>query len=160
MSCLHRIGTETDASRRAELLATLNVGKSREAFTAPVRRHSFVVSALTGLAICSIATLAQAQLIYTTLNYGTTETFLTGIRGNNIVGDDVIPSSGQTGGLLYNLSTGIWTPFPVTTTNGANYPGAIGSSPYGPSFGSQYGILNAVGSYKDPSFALRPELPL
>ena len=54
---------------------------------------------------------------------------------------------GGTGGLLYNLSTGIWTPFPVATTNGANFPGAIGSSPYGPSFGSQYGILNAVGNY-------------
>ena len=34
------------------------------------------------------------------------------------------------------------------TTNEANFPGAVGSSPYGPSFGSQYGILNAVGSYK------------
>src|SRR5580704_7080217 len=148
MSCLHRIGNETDASWCAERLPTLSAERSREAFTAAVRRLSLVVSALTGLAVCSLAPPAEAQFPYTTLNYGTTGTFLTGIRGNNIVGNYVIPASGQTGGLLYSLSTGIWTPFPVATTNGANFPGAIGSSPYGPSFGSQYGILNAVGSYK------------
>ena len=154
MSCLHRIGNEIDASRCAERLATLSAEKSREAFTAAVRRHWLVVSALTGLAVCSLAPPAEAQFAYTTLNYGTNATFLTGIRGNNIVGNYVIPGTGETGGLLYSLSTGIWTPFPVATTNGANFPGAIGSSPYGPSFGSQYGILNAVGSYHDPIFAL------
>ena len=148
MSCLHRIGNETDASWCAERLPTLSAERNREAFTAAVRRLSLMVSALTGLAVCSLAPPAEAQFAYTTLNYGTTGTFLTGIRGNNIVGNYVIPSSGQTGGLLYSSSTGIWTPFPVATTNGANFPGAIGSSPYGPSFGSQYGILNAVGSYK------------
>ena len=147
MSCLHRIGNEIDASRCAERLATLSAEKSREAFTAAVPRHWLVVSALTGLAVCSLAPTAEAQFAYTTLNYGTNSTFLTGIRGNNIVGNYVIPGTGETGGLLYSLSTGIWTPFPVATTNGANFPGAIGSSPYGPSFGSQYGILNAVGSY-------------
>src|SRR5271157_5372492 len=146
MSCLHRIGNETDASRCAERLATLSAEKSREAFAAAVRRHWLVVSALTGLAVCSLAPPAEGQFAYTTLNYGTTGTFLTGIRGNNIVGNYVI-GGGETGGLLYSLSTGIWTPFPVATTNGANFPGAVGSSPYGPSFGSQYGILNAVGSY-------------
>jgi len=148
MSCLHRIENETDASWCAERLPTLSAERSREAFTAAVRRLSLMVSALTGLAVCSLAPPAEAQFPYTTLNYGTTGTFLTGIRGNNIVGNYVIPASGQTGGLLYSLSTGIWTPFPVATINGANFPGAIGSSPYGPSFGSQYGILNAVGSYK------------
>src|SRR5271166_1083425 len=147
MSGLHRIGNEIDASRCAERLATLSAEKSREAFTAAVRRHWLVVPALTGLAVCSIAPPAEAQFAYTTLNYGTNATFLTGIRGNNIVGNYVIPGTGETGGLLYSLSTGIWTPFPVATANGANFPGAIGSSPYGPSFGSQYGILNAVGSY-------------
>src|SRR5580704_19051356 len=148
MSCLHRIGNETDASWCAERLPTLSAERSREAFTAAVRRLSLVVSALTGLAVCSLAPPAEAQFPYTTLNYGTTGTFLTGIRGNNIVGNYVIPSSGQTGGLLYNLSAGTWTPFPVATANGANYPAAIGSSPYGPGFGSQSGILNVVGSYK------------
>jgi hypothetical protein len=97
--------------------------------------------------IC-VAAPAQAQTDYTTLNFGTTGTFLTGIRGDNIVGNYVIEGTGNTGGLLYDLTTGIWTPFPVATPNGANYPGAIGSSPYGPSFGSQFGILRAVGSYK------------
>src|SRR3954447_8554366 len=91
---------------------------------------------------------AHADLDYVTLNFGASGTFLTGIRGNNIVSNYVIPGSGQTGGLLYNLSTGAWTPFPLATPNGANFPNAIGSSPYGPSFGSQYGVLNAVGSYK------------
>jgi outer membrane autotransporter protein len=154
---LHRIESKTADSRWAKRLATLIAQKSQEASTAAMPRHPFprgarfVVSALIGFAVCSIAAPAEAQLIYTTLNYGTTGTFLTGIRGNNIVGNYVIPGSSQTGGLLYNLSTGIWTPFPVPTGNGANFPGAIGSSPYGPSFGSQYGILNAVGSYKTQS---------
>lgn len=102
---------------------------------------------LTGLAVCPLATPAQAQHAYTTLDYGTAGTFLTGIRGDNIVGNYVIPGSGETGGLLYNLSTAAWTALPVATSSGANFPGAIGSSPYGPSFGSQYGILRAVGSY-------------
>jgi hypothetical protein len=91
---------------------------------------------------------AQAQTDFTTLNFGTTGTFLTGIRGDNIVGNYVIEGAAETGGLLYDLTTGTWTPFPLATPGGANYPGAIGSSPYGPSFGSQFGILRAVGSYK------------
>ena len=37
---------------------------------------------------------------YETLNYGTADTFLTGIRGNNIVGNYVIPGTTETGGLL------------------------------------------------------------
>ncbi|MFC3639333.1 autotransporter domain-containing protein [Camelimonas fluminis] len=36
---------------------------------------------------------------------------------------------------------------PVATANGVNYPDAIGSSPYGPSFGNQGGVLRTVGSY-------------
>ena len=111
-------------------------------------RRQFYRGLVVSASVGSVAVPAHAQLTYTTLDFGTTGTFLTGIRGNNVVGNYVIPSSGQTGGLLYNLSTGSWTPFPVTTTNGANYPGAIGSSPYGPGFGSQSGILNVVGSYK------------
>ena len=92
---------------------------------------------------------AFSQNIYQTLDFGTTGTFLTGIRGDNIVGNYVV--SGGTGGLLYSLSTGAWTAFPVATASGTNYPGSNGSSPYGPSFGSQYGILRAVGSYKPGS---------
>ncbi|MGU3494923.1 autotransporter domain-containing protein [Xanthobacteraceae bacterium A53D] len=84
---------------------------------------------------------------YTTLNYGTTGTFLTGIRGNTIVGNYVVPGTTATGGLAYNMSTGQWAAMPEATANGVNYPGAIGSSPYGPSFGNMGGVLRTVGSY-------------
>ncbi|TCT05513.1 autotransporter outer membrane beta-barrel domain-containing protein [Aquabacter spiritensis] len=90
---------------------------------------------------------AASATPYTTLNYGTTGTFLTGIRGNTIVGNYVVPGTTATGGLLYNTSTGQWSAMPVATANGVNYPGAIGSSPYGPSFGNQGGVLRTVGSY-------------
>ncbi|MEP9376046.1 autotransporter domain-containing protein [Aquabacter sp. CN5-332] len=98
------------------------------------------------LAIVSEAQ-AQAPTPYTTLNFGTSGTFLTGIRGNTIVGNYVVPGTTATGGLLYNMSSGQWSPMPVATANGVNYPGAIGSSPYGPSFGNQGGVLRTVGSY-------------
>ena len=107
--------------------------------------------ALAGLAVILIAAPAQAQLAYTTLDFGTSGTILTGIRGDTITGHYLIPGTGEPGGLLYNLSTGTWTAFPATTTSGTNFPGAISSSPYGPSFGSQYGILNAVGTYQTQS---------
>jgi subtilase-type serine protease len=109
------------------------------------------ISVGTVLPLSSIAAPPGSPLAYTSLNFGTSGTFLTGIRGNNIVGNYVIPGTTETGGLLYNISTGIWSPFPELTANGANFPGAIGSSPYGPSFGSQFGILRAVGSYQTQS---------
>ncbi len=101
------------------------------------------------IAACSIVTLAHADPAtpYTTLNFGTSGTFLTGIRGNTIVGNYVVPGTTATGGLLYNTSTAEWSAMPVETANGVNYPGAIGSSPYGPSFGNQGGVLRTVGSY-------------
>jgi subtilase-type serine protease len=82
-----------------------------------------------------------------TLDYGNTGTFLTGIRGDNIVGNYTIPSLGTTGGLYYNLTSGTWSAMPVETPNGTNYPGSTGSSPYGPSFGNPGGVLRVVGSY-------------
>jgi outer membrane autotransporter protein len=100
------------------------------------------------IAIAQIATPATGQYFYQTLNFGTTGTFLTGIRGDNIVGNYVIPGTTDTGGLLYRRSSGTWTPFPVATSSGTNFPGSISSSPYGPSFGSEGGILRAVGVYK------------
>jgi subtilase-type serine protease len=117
---------------------------------APVRGVIPLVLGLMSLAAAShsIAEPLPAPLVFKTLDFGTDPTFLTGIRGNNIVGNYVIPGTTETGGLLYNLSSGVFSAFPVPTANGANYPGAIGSSPYGPSFGSQLGVLNAVGSYK------------
>jgi subtilase-type serine protease len=172
MSCLHPVSNETVPSLQAQRLAALTAPKRKGTLAAAARRRSLllgvllVLSALTELAVLPIAAQAEAQFIYTTLNYSVSGTFLTGIRGNNIVGDYVIPGSTETGGLLYNLSTRIWMPFPVATKNGSNFPGAIGSSPYGPSFGSQYGILNAVGSYKirsspyDLSYLYNGALPL
>lgn len=104
---------------------------------------------LGGLAACGFGTAASAQPAtpYTTLNFGTSGTFLTGIRGNSIVGNYVVPGTTATGGLLYNTTSGEWSAMPVETANGVNYPGAIGSSPYGPSFGNQGGVLRTVGSY-------------
>ena len=89
------------------------------------------------------------QLNFETLDYGTSGTFFTGIRGDTIVGNYVIP--GGTGGLLYPEETGIWTPFTVETANGANFPDSYSSSPYGPTFGSMDGILRVVGVYKTGS---------
>jgi subtilase-type serine protease len=111
-------------------------------------RGRFCLAFAMSATLAAIARPANADPTYTTLNFGTSGTFLTGIRGNNIVGNYVIPGSGETGGLLYGVSSGTWTPFPLATANGANFPNAIGSSPYGPSFGSQSGVLNVVGSYK------------
>jgi uncharacterized protein with beta-barrel porin domain len=106
------------------------------------------------LAIVAGARPALAQPIasalpYVTLDYGTYDTFLTGIRGNTITGQNFIGGGdGATGGLLYSTTTDSWTPFPLATPSGVNYPGAIASTPYGPSFGSYGGILRAVGSYQ------------
>jgi hypothetical protein len=58
------------------------------------------VSVLTGLALSSIAAPTGSPIAYTTLNFGTSGTFLTGIRGNNIVGNYVIPGTTETGWLL------------------------------------------------------------
>jgi subtilase-type serine protease len=115
------------------------------------RRSLLLHAGIAAASVCSIAAPVQAQLSYTTLDFGTTGTFLTGIRGNNVVGNYVVPGTSNTGGLLYSLSTGTWTAFPVATPNGANFPGALASSPYGPSFGAQSGILRVVGSYKTQS---------
>jgi hypothetical protein len=99
-----------------------------------------------------LASAAHAEPLkiteYETLDYEGSDTFLTGIRGNNIVGNYVIPGTTETGGLYYNLETQTWSPMPVPTPNGANFPGATGSSPYGPSFGNPGGILRVVGSYQ------------
>ena len=95
------------------------------------------------------------------LDYGNTGTFLTGIRGDNIVGNYTIPDLGTTGGLYYNLTTETWSAMPVATPDGTNYPGSTGSSPYGPSFGNPGGVLRVVGSYQTDDVGwLRPELPL
>ena len=113
----------------------------------PVTQSLASALALAAFWCCPAAPLAAQTIDYRTLDFGTTGTFLTGIRGDNLTGNYVIPG-GQTGGLFYDSATGAWSAFPVATPNQSNYPGAIGSSPYGPSFGSIGGVLRVVGSYK------------
>ena len=105
------------------------------------------------------ASLAADPLEYTILDYpnpdgGTYSTFLTGIRGDNIVGNYIVPDLGSaTGGLLYRSDTETWSAYPIATPDGVNFPGAISASPYGPSFGSYGGILRVVGSYQTANSA-------
>ena len=87
------------------------------------------------------------MLDFVTLGYGTDSTFPTGIHADTITAQYDIPGGGI-GGLLYNSLTGVWTPFPVATPSGVNFPGAIESTAYGPSFGSKGGILRVAGSYE------------
>lgn len=101
----------------------------------------------------SLMQAAEAQTSYQTLNFGTNGTFLTGIRADNIVGNYTIPGKTETGGLYYNMTSRTWSPMPEATANGANFPGAIGSSPYGPHFGNPNGILRVVGSYQTAASA-------
>lgn len=103
-----------------------------------------------GLFACTQAAPGRAEpgFTYETLQFEGAGTFFTGIHDNLITGNAIIPGTTYTGGLLYDMSSNTWSAFPVATANGSNYPGAIVSSPYGPGFGSQYGILRAVGSYQ------------
>ena len=118
------------------------------------------------LAACAFGQNAKpaiAQTSYQTLDFGTDATFLTGIRDGNIVGNYVIPGGTATGGLLYNPGSQTWSPFPVATPSGTNFPGSIASSPYGPNFGSEAGIRpgDRRGGALDPFLGRcgRPRLP-
>ncbi|WP_127090842.1 autotransporter outer membrane beta-barrel domain-containing protein [Aquabacter cavernae] len=108
-----------------------------------------------GLIVCAQPALAEPEpaFSYETLRFEGLDTFFTGIHANIITGNYIIPGTTYTGGLLYDMGSGTWSAFPQATANGANYPGAIISSPYGPSFGSQSGILRAVGSYQTTASA-------
>jgi subtilase-type serine protease len=116
-----------------------------------------VLPAALALGIGGRPALAQPvanALTYVTVDYGTYSTFLTGMRDDTITGQYVIGGgNGATGGLLYSTATQSWTPFPVATPSGVNYPGAIASTPYGLSFGSYGGILRGVGSYQTTASA-------
>jgi subtilase-type serine protease len=116
-----------------------------------------LVRALSALPVAFViahSTAAMAQLSFTTYQYpGSTVTTITGIRGDNMTGNFTTGSGGNTGGLLFGLSSGAIVPtniapFPTATPNLSNFPGAISSTPYGPSFGSSTGILRVAGSYK------------
>lgn len=85
----------------------------------------------------------MASFPFNTLNFtnaGTTySTFLTGIRGDNIVGS-YVDATGAQQGLLYDLQAGSWT--------GIEFPTATNTTPYGLSFGTFAGGMDIVGSYK------------
>jgi len=101
-------------------------------------------------ATAAFAQQALPTLVYKSLDYHNYSSLPTGIRGYTLTVNYIIPGVG-TGGLLYTSSTGVFTPFPVATSSGVNFPNAIDNSPYGPSFGSYGGILRVVGSYQTSS---------
>jgi len=90
----------------------------------------------------------MASLPFYTLNFidqgMTYSTFLTGIRGDNLVGS-FVDASGDQKGLLYNLSLETW--------NHVNFPTSSQTTPYGLSFGSYETGMDIVGSYKLPTAA-------
>ena len=102
----------------------------------------------------------MTTLPFYTLNFtndGTLySTFLTGIRGDNLVGSFVDVTGAQQG-LLYSLSTQTWTQI--------DFPTASDTTPYGLSFGSYATGMNIVGSFKFPGqetdngFLLRTAAP-
>ena len=116
------------------------------------RRHSraLVAALLAAPGAGLIAAPAEAQLQFQTFQFDSSSiTTVTGIRANNMTGNySIANSGGNTGGLLFDLSTGANAPFITATANGSNFPGGISSTPYGPNFGSQAGIVRVVGSYK------------
>jgi uncharacterized protein with beta-barrel porin domain len=129
------------------------IGKTSRSQRRSASRRTAKASLVALLAVPSaglIATPAAAQLSFQTFQFdSSTITTVTGIRANNMTGNySIANSGGSTGGLLFNLSTGAYSPFPTATANGSNYPGGISSTPYGPNFGSAAGILRVVGSYK------------
>lgn len=91
------------------------------------------------------------QAGFLTLQYNDTSsvTTVTGIRDRNITGNFTTGSGGDTGGLLFNnrIEMSASSPYITKTANQSNFPGAVSSTPYGPSFGSPAGILRGVGSY-------------
>ena len=88
-----------------------------------------------GVGTGALATAAQALppvvTTYETLNFGTADTFLTGIRGDNIVGNYVIPGTTETGGLFYDMTTETWSAMPVATPMAPIFPAPSARRPMG-----------------------------
>jgi uncharacterized protein with beta-barrel porin domain len=122
--------------------------------TCTVNGKAALAALLATSSLCLIPAPAVAQLTYTPLQFdGSNFTGVTGIRGDNMTGNYAIPGNGgNTGGLLYRFSTGTFEPFPTATASGSNFPGAISSTPYGPSVGAPTGILRVVGSFITASY--------
>jgi len=99
-----------------------------------------------GASVPSALRLPLADVQFVTLDYTSTSgetlpTFLTGIRGDNIVGMYMNADQRQYG-FIYHPSTQQFVAL--------DYPGAYNTTPYGPSFGAN-GSLRAVGSYTLPN---------
>jgi hypothetical protein len=128
---------------------------SRQTCAAAAR--AALAAALATASLWLIAAPATAQPLtccYTPLTFdSSTFTGVTGIRGDNMTGNYAIPGTGgSTGGLLFRFSSGAFEPFPTATANGSNFPGAVSSTPYGPTFGAPTGILRVVGSFITSSY--------
>lgn len=111
----------------------------------------FLFSGLIQAADIDLATISG----FTSFQYpGSSVTTITGIRDRNITGN-FSTTDGNTGGVLYDntISSSTYIPYPTATSNLSNFPGAISSTPYGPSFGSSSGILRVTGSYKTAASA-------
>ena len=111
----------------------------------------FLFSGLLQAADIDLATVSG----FTSFQYpGSSVTTITGIRDRNITGN-FSTTGGDTGGVLYDniISSSTYIPYPTATSNLSNFPGAISSTPYGPSFGSTSGILRVTGSYKTAASA-------
>jgi hypothetical protein len=111
----------------------------------------FTFSASTMAADIDLLTMPE----YFTFQYpGSSVSTVTGIRDKNITGN-FSTTDANTGGLLFNgsISDSTYVAYPTATTNFSNFPGAISSTPYGPSFGSASGILRVTGSYKTAASA-------
>jgi hypothetical protein len=113
-----------------------------------MKMRAAMLSAVIGLVCVGSASAAlpapTSELTYETLDYtgpGAVNTFLTGIRGDYIVGL-YMPSSNVSRGLIYQRSTQTWTQLDVVI-DGVPAPS---TSPYGPD--PVTGGLHVVGSYK------------
>ena len=96
-------------------------------------------------AAVALSTTAEAQITTQVIQYQNAQTTgATGIRGDNMTAS--YNFTGGTGGLLYRLSSGTFYPLPQATANGSNFPGAVSSQPYGPTFGDLGGILKVTGT--------------
>ena len=121
--------------------------------------HRSIFGAITFLIISGSSLAVDIDLAtvsgFTSFQYpGSSVTTVTGIRDSNITGN-YSTTGGDTGGLLFqnSLSSSTYIPYLTATSNLSNFPGAISSTPYGPSFGSTSGILRVTGSYKTAASA-------
>jgi hypothetical protein len=95
-----------------------------------IRRMLLAGTSLAGIGLLGVVPATAQELDYVTLDYGTTGTFLTGIRGDTITGNDTI-GEGSTGGLMYRTDTGVWVPFTEATPTAAISPAPTARRPMG-----------------------------